>query len=223
MTTVNSILYALVARGNNTVLAEYSTENYGGNFITVSRVILKKIPLNDSRMSYAYNRHIFHYIVQDGFIYLCMTVETCQRRIAFGFLEDIKNRFMSAYGAQATTAMAFSMNEDFSRVLANQMQHFSNDPSVDKIGLVKQQIDDTKQVMIQNIDKLLERGEKIELLVTKTQELQERSSQFNKSSKKLKYAMWWTNIKLWILLIFIVVVIIWLASSFVCGFDYHKC
>jgi len=38
------------------------------------------------------------------------------RRVAFSFLEDIKNKFTATYGERGRTAMAYSMNEDFSRV-----------------------------------------------------------------------------------------------------------
>ena len=54
-------------------------------------------------------------------IYLCMSDEQFPRRIAFAFLADIKTRFMSMYRNTFKTAMAFGMNEEFSRVLQRQM------------------------------------------------------------------------------------------------------
>ena len=47
------IIYSLVARGA-TVLAEFTSTS--GNFTTVTRRILDKIPQNDSKMSYVYDR-----------------------------------------------------------------------------------------------------------------------------------------------------------------------
>lgn len=44
------IIYALVARGT-CVLAEFTTTS--GNFTTVTRRILEKLPSEDSKMSYA--------------------------------------------------------------------------------------------------------------------------------------------------------------------------
>ena len=38
------------------------------------------------------NRHVFHYIVEDGITYLCMTDDPARRRLPFAFLEDIKGR-----------------------------------------------------------------------------------------------------------------------------------
>lgn len=48
------ILYALVARGKN-VLAEYTCAQ--GNFPTVTRVLLTKIPEQDGKMSYVYDTY----------------------------------------------------------------------------------------------------------------------------------------------------------------------
>lgn len=70
---------------------------------------------------WAIDRHYFHYAASDGLIYLCMSDEQFPRRIAFAFLDDIKTRFMSMYRNTFKTAMAFGMNEEFSRVLQRQM------------------------------------------------------------------------------------------------------
>ena len=49
--------------------------------------------------------------------------------------------------------------------------------------------------MVENIDKLLERGENIELLLDKTEELNDNAFKFQKSSKRLHYKMWCKNVK----------------------------
>jgi len=70
---------------------------------------------------------------------------------------------------------------------------------------------------------VLARGEKIELLVDKSEALNDSAKKFQRSSRALKNVMWWKNVKMWLLIIAIVAVLIWLISSFVCGFDYSKC
>jgi hypothetical protein len=53
---------------------------------------------------------------------------------------------------------------------------------------------------------VLERGEKIELLVEKTEQLNQTAVQFKKKSTGLKRAMWWKNVKLTILLVLLALV-----------------
>ena len=43
------------------------------------------------------------------------------RRVAFSFLEDIKNKFVTTYGEKGRTALAYAMNEEFSRILGKQV------------------------------------------------------------------------------------------------------
>lgn len=96
-----TILYGLVSRGK-TVLAEFT--NASGNFQTVTRVLLGKISENqDGKMSYVYDNHVFHYIVENRITYLCMCDETERRRIPFAFLVDVKQLFNEQYGEQAQT------------------------------------------------------------------------------------------------------------------------
>lgn len=49
---------------------------------------------------------------------------------------------------------------------------FSFDPNSDKVSALETEIQAAKNVLVENIEKLIERGEKIDLLVEKTETLQ---------------------------------------------------
>lgn len=80
-------------------------------------MLLAKIPEADSKMSYVYDKYVFHYIVDQGITFLCMSDESTKRRITFAFLEDIKKAWRDNYVAVERTALPFSLNEAFSPVL----------------------------------------------------------------------------------------------------------
>jgi len=209
------IIYSLVARGT-TILAEYSTAK--GNFDEVARRILEKVPSQtNSKMSYVYERHIFHYLVDDQITYLCMADEEFGRRVPFTFLEDLKNRFKSTYGQRGKNALAFAMNEDFSRVMRNLMDYYSHNPNADRINKLKGEVDEVKNVMVHNIEKVLERGERIELLVDKTESMSQNAFHFKKSSTQLKRAMWFKNVKLIAVIVCIILVVIYFIVALACG------
>jgi len=109
------------------------------------------------------------------------------------------------------------MNEDFSRVLKNLMEYYSTNPNADKINRVKGEIDEVKSVMVTNIEKVLERGERIELLVDKTENLSQNAFRFKKQSTSLKRAMWFKNIKLIIIIIVVVLILLYIIVALVCG------
>lgn len=66
--------------------------------------------------------HTFHYLVENGLVFLCMAEGSFGRRIPFSFLENIRTRWIETYGDRGKTALAYGMNEDFSRVLQKQVK-----------------------------------------------------------------------------------------------------
>ena len=64
----------------------------------------------------------------------------------------------------------------------SQMEYW-NSGEGDNITKVRGKIDEVKDVMINNIDQVLKRGEKIELLVDKTEQLNQSAFKFQRQSK----------------------------------------
>ncbi|KAL6217010.1 hypothetical protein ACLB2K_010228 [Fragaria x ananassa] len=210
-----AILYTLVARGS-VVLAEFSAA--ATNASAISRQILEKIPGDsDTHVSYSQDRYIFHVKRTDGLTVLCMADETAGRRMPFSFLEDIHQRFVRSYGRAVLTAQAYGMNDEFSRVLSQQMEYYSNDPNADKINRLKGEMSQVRNVMIENIDKVLDRGDRLELLVDKTANMQGNTFRFRKQARRFRSTVWWRNVKLTIALIVLVLVVIYIVMAFVCN------
>ncbi|CAG8492694.1 12828_t:CDS:2, partial [Acaulospora colombiana] len=65
------------------------------------------------------------------------------------------------------------------------MEYFSN-PEADRLKKVHGEIEQVKDVMVHNIERVLERGERIELLVNKTDNLTQQAFAFKKRSTALK-------------------------------------
>ncbi|KAI4316343.1 hypothetical protein L6164_024331 [Bauhinia variegata] len=209
-----AILYALVARGS-VVLAEFSATQT--NASTIARQILEKIPgNNDTHVSYSQDRYIFHVKRTDGLTVLCMADDTAGRRIPFAFLEDIHQKFARTYGRAVHSASAYGMNDEFSRFLSQQMESYSNDPNADRINRLKGEMSQVRNVMIENIDKVLERGDRLELLVDKTANMQGNTFRFRKQARRFRNTVWWRNVKLTIALIVLLLVIVYVVLAFVC-------
>jgi len=214
------ILYALIAR-ETTILCEFTTTS--GNFQQITNTILNKIKPQDGSMTYVYDeKYAFHYIVEGRLTFLCMA-DAEKRRIPFVFLDDIKNKFIATYGDRANSALALSMNEDFGRTVKKTMDYY-NDPANDATTQAQRKLDAVKDVMVQNIDLILERGEKMDLLVDKTDALQQNAQQFKKTSTQLKDALWCKKMKMYALMFFVAFLVCLVLSMFLCGgVDYHNC
>ncbi|MBN3284375.1 VAMP3 protein, partial [Polyodon spathula] len=76
--------------------------------------------------------------------------------------------------------------------------------------LVRPQVVDIMRV---NVDKVLERDQKLSELDDRADALQAGASQFETSAAKLKRKYWWKNCKMWAILIAVVLVIIIIIIS----------
>jgi vesicle-associated membrane protein 7 len=211
------LIYALVSRGP-VVLAEHTGSGLTGNFSTVSRVLLKKIPqYENKKCSCVYDKYVFHYDVSDNLIYLCMSDEEFPRAIAFQFLSEIRDRFIRSFGDRAQSAIAFAFNADFARELESQMNRANNNENDPKINRIRGEIAEVKDTMMENIDKVLQRGEKIELLVDKTEELEQHAFKFQRGARNLKRQMCLKNLKWTIVAICALALLIYIILAIACG------
>ncbi|KAG8144479.1 hypothetical protein E2320_012986 [Naja naja] len=161
--------------------------------------------------------YLFHYICQDRIIYLCITDDNFERSRAFTFLNEIKKRFQTTYGSRAQTALPYAMNSEFSSVLAAQLKYHSENKGPDQIVESQAQVDELKGIMVRNIDLVAQRGEKLELLIDKTENLVDSSVTFKTTSRNLARAMCMKNLKLTIIVAIISIVIIYIIVSAACG------
>ncbi|VAI50986.1 unnamed protein product [Triticum turgidum subsp. durum] len=145
-------------------------------------------------------------------------------RIPFAFLEDIHGKFVKTYGRAALTALAYAMNDEFSRVLSKQMDYYSNDPNADCITRMKGEMDQVRSIMIDNIDKVLERGDRLEMLVDKTTTMQGNTMRFKRQARRFRNTVWWRNVKLTAAVILILLAIIYIVLAYMChGFTLPSC
>uniref|UniRef100_K7GHM0 V-SNARE coiled-coil homology domain-containing protein n=1 Tax=Pelodiscus sinensis TaxID=13735 RepID=K7GHM0_PELSI len=76
------------------------------------------------------------------------------------------------------------------------------------VSTLQIQVDDVKNVMTQNIDKVLQREEKLSELVDRTDDLQTVAHAFQKNTTKISRKMWWKNTKIMIIIGVVLVIIL---------------
>jgi len=234
----------VVARGT-TVLARHAS--CVGNFGEISEVVLAKVKEQEQpKMTLTQGEFLFHFISQGGLVVLAITEASHDRGQAFRFLDSVMDRFARQFGDRAQSAIAYAMNTEFSPVIASEMKRSSGATSSssrggsggagggragygavgdpDKISRVQAEIDQTKDIMVANIDVIIERGEKLELLVDKTEHLATNSVTFRNTSRNLQRAMWWKNMKLTIGVGVGVLIFLYIVVSMSCGgLAWEKC
>ncbi|KAH9887166.1 synaptobrevin [Xylariomycetidae sp. FL2044] len=216
------LLYSCIAH-NTTILTECTT-SASSQTSSLASLILPKIS-HDSpqKLTYTHGSHHIHYIAEapsahpgnasaGGLTFLVIAESSLGRRVPFGFLFEIRKRFFDTFAAAATDFAempnygAGSFNADLKRLMVE--FGTTSGGRDDAISNVKREMDDVKGIMTRNIEGLLERGERIDLLVDKTDRLGGSAREFRVRSRGLKRQMWWKNVKLMALLIFVLALII---------------
>nr|DAD48509.1 TPA_asm: hypothetical protein HUJ06_018446 [Nelumbo nucifera] len=219
------LIYSFVAKGN-VVLAEHTS--FTGNFSTIAIQCLQKLPSNSSKYAYSCDGYIFNFLIDSGF--------AAGRSLPFVFLDRVNDDFKQRYGASISNAgphpladdddddlfeedrfsVAYSLDREFGPRLKEHMQYCMNHPEeISKLSKLKAQITEVKGIMMDNIERVLDRGEKIELLVDKTENLQFQADSFQRHGRQLRRRMWLQNIRLKLMVggtILAVIILLWLLS-----------
>ncbi|KAK7303511.1 hypothetical protein RJT34_14418 [Clitoria ternatea] len=216
-----SLIYAFVSRGT-VILAEYT--EFTGNFNSIAFQCLQKLPPSNNKFTYNCDAHTFNYLVDNGYTYCVVADESIGRQVPMAFLERVKEDFVSKYGGgKATTAPANSLNREFGPKLKEHMQYCVDHPEeISKLTKVKAQVSEVKGVMMENIEKVLDRGDRIELLVDKTENLHHQAQDFRTSGTRIRRKMWLQNMKmklivLGILIALILIIVLSVCHGFNCG------
>ncbi|CAJ2630821.1 unnamed protein product [Trifolium pratense] len=196
------LIYSFVAKGT-VVLAEHT--QYTGNFSTIAVQCLNKLPSNSTKYTYSCDGHTFNFLLDNGFVFLVVADESIGRSVPFVFLERVKDDFKQRYGASIKSAsdhpladddedddlfedrfsIAYNLDREFGPSLKGHMQYCLTHPEeMSKLSKLKAQITEVKGIMMDNIEKVLDRGEKIELLVDKTENLQFQLPEAGQAAEK---------------------------------------
>ncbi|KAL4079936.1 synaptobrevin-domain-containing protein [Scleroderma yunnanense] len=213
-----SLLHALVARGT-VVLAEYQAAS-GKDFSHATQTILSKIPPNNSKLTYAWEQYLFHYISEGGFVYLVMADDAAGRKVPFAFLADLQRKFLelpSSSAAALTSTPAYGLQGTFSPVISALMHTYNTAPPQDEIARAQAELNQVKDIMVQNVEQILSRGERIELLVDKTDNMAHQATAFRRGARAARRQIWWKNSKVLALTVVVVLLLLYLIIAQFCG------
>ncbi|KAL3078376.1 hypothetical protein niasHS_012037 [Heterodera schachtii] len=96
----------------------------------------------------------------------------------------------------------------------NAQQQGGARPSNKRLQQTQAQVDEVVGIMKVNVEKVLERDQKLSQLDDRADALQEGASQFEKSAATLKRKYWWKNIKMIVIMcaiviLLIIIIVIW--------------
>jgi vesicle-associated membrane protein 7 len=86
------------------------------------------------------------------------------------------------------------------------MHTFNTAPPDDAIARAQTELNQVRDIMVQNVEQILSRGERIELLVDKTDAMAGQANQFRRGARATRRQMWWKNTRVLALCVLVAIV-----------------
>lgn len=212
-----SILVALVARMDydRDIIAQSpaprSSPSLDQSVQFVQTKILSKVAEENHKRMLTWRDMEYHYKVSGDYIYFVIAKSDAGKRVVWSLIDAIENHVLS------------KGERNLSKFLDGELVKY-NDPSNDKIRQIKKRVDEVKDVMIDNIDKLLERGERLEDLVSKTDQLSQDASDYRRKTRAVKNRMMMRNIIIIAAIVIVVLIVLLIIILIACKFPtFERC
>jgi len=82
---------------------------------------------------------------------------------------------------------------------------------------LREDVEQVKGQMVDNIGKVLDRGERLDDLDVRAENLNARAGEFQVLGTRLKRKLWWQNARLWIIIVIIVIIILLVIAAIIAG------
>jgi len=150
----------------------------------VSREVLQRSKPGD-RHSVLHSEHMCHACIKpDRLCVAVITDEEYPQRVAFGLVNTVFEEFLNVH---PSSVWGQQQKDTDLKVPAIEgvIQKYQDPSEADKIMKIQKDLDETKDILIKSIDQLLERGEKLDSLAQKSQDLSFQSKVFMEKSQDL--------------------------------------
>ena len=206
------IIYGIIAKDSNP-LCEYS--EYKGS---ISSVCIKAIAMcKENQGVLTYEGYNMFYENKSNLIFMLMCEKGYPEETAFKCIENIVNEFQTTFtsSSEYDNVPQYSLNKQFQQKLRMYMEKY-NDPKNQKtnVDILTDKLLSMHRQVLDTADIVNERGEQINLIVSKSEQLSRDSYTFKKTAEKVKNIERCRKIKTYAIMIGVLVFIIGIILFF---------
>ena len=152
--------------------------------IFLARTVSKRVAPGSRNQVTEQGHNIYCHLRMDGLSAVAICDSEYNNRVAFSLLSQILTDFTEQFRGKWEHAEGQKDNYCAWPELDRTLVKYQSPEEADKILKIKKEIEETKIIMHQAIDNVLERGEKIDNLVARSEDLGGASKTFYKQAKK---------------------------------------
>lgn len=171
---MGDILYSAVVQPSGIVAEAGRAENFRGLVVSIAA----QAQPQDVCCVTVKNRTAY-YVTQTPYTIVALCAENAPPRVVLGFLKQVAAQIRRDEAPQK------ALDTCFADAASN----------VDSLRAAQSEVNQVKQIMVENVDRLLERGERVNLLVDRTAETRNSADLFNRQATHLQRKLWFQNVK----------------------------
>jgi len=164
------------------------------------------------------NKKVFHYLIKDNICYLTLTEQAYPKRLAFlyleevgdGFIEELTKDHKEEWRQRVETAARPYEFIKYDPYIQKKQKDFVDPTSRQNTDKINQDLSDIQSIMRQNIEQVLDRGEKLENVSQVSRNLVSESKKFKWGTKKLTWQAYLNQYGPIVAIIFFVVFVLYL-------------
>ncbi|XP_034246745.1 vesicle-associated membrane protein 721-like [Thrips palmi] len=172
----------------------------------------------EQKFTYPFEKVQVFVLIDQGITYLCITECTDSNYLPFSCLNRVREQFSEqpSLVSRSYRANEDEFDRDFCPVLVQIVDDF-NSGRADKLSQVQEQIEDVKKIMLHNVERVIDRGERLDDLLSKAEELESQGQDFRRNTHQVYVQARCRNLKLWLLIGFMFAVFLTVVILFATG------
>jgi len=204
-------------------LAECTADHSKMNFQEVALRLLQQVPPDNGSFTYTQESHVFHLLISDGITYLCISAPNTPGSVPLGFLAQVKKEFTDTFGNRIFSGKSMSFDNEFRPAFKKLMVQPRGDG--DRIiGQIQKEVSEAKVVMEKTIDKAIARGERLEVLQDRSENVKAKSVIFTGNARAARRHFCCQNVKFTVMVSLLVALVIFIIIVYSCGgFKFPDC
>lgn len=165
-------IYSLIANSKKVVLAEYL--ELKGNFPQIVRVLLEKIE-KKGKVIINYDDYKIQYLFENNLILILFSINV-EDNIAFAYLNDLKTEITGKYSIEELNNMNSLQFEEGKKILENRFLYYKYGAVITMKGQMIKNLNLARDAVIDNLENLIERDKKMDIIIHKSDNLLEFSN-----------------------------------------------
>ncbi|CAJ0941302.1 unnamed protein product, partial [Mesorhabditis belari] len=205
-------LLTLIARVRDGLILATSIEGADGgdaNMVKYSnqaKMLFKKLNPAQTAHTIESGPYQFHYVIKGAICALALCDRQFPRKLAFAFLDDVANEFLSQYATKVDSVARPYHFLEFDSYIQQAKRKYA-DRSRFAMQEVSSELQDVTRIMISNIEDVIHRGEALNILEARASDLSGLSRKYREDAKALNRRSMWYKVGAGLSVLFFLVII----------------